>query len=93
MINSPSAKLKKNDKVEITLIHNQEQKLTPKNIKLDIIYEDKDILIINKNYLSIHIAIPMPPPIQRVAKPFLTFLLIISCIRVTSILVPEAPIG
>ncbi len=48
MINSPSAKLKKNDKVEITLIHNQEQKLTPKNIKLDIIYEDKDILIINK---------------------------------------------
>ena len=29
-------------------------------------------------YLSTHIAIPIPPPIQRVAKPFLTSLLIIS---------------
>ena len=35
-----------------------------------MIIVSKDILIINKNYLSIHIAIPMPPPIQRVAKPF-----------------------
>ena len=35
----------------------------------------------------------MPPPIHRVAKPLCTSLLIISCIKVTSILVPEAPIG
>ena len=48
MINSPSVKLKKNDNVEITLIHDQEQNLIPKNIKLNIIHEDKDILIINK---------------------------------------------
>ena len=48
MINSPSVKLKKNDNVEITLIHDQEQNLTPKNIKLNIIYEDKDILVIDK---------------------------------------------
>ena len=54
----------------------------------------KDILIkLIKNYLSKHIAIPMPPPMQRVAKPFLTSRLIISCISVTSILVPDAPIG
>ena len=36
---------------------------------------------------------PIPPPIQSVARPFLTSLLIISCINVTSILVPDAPIG
>ena len=35
----------------------------------------------------------MPPPMQRVAKPFFTSRLIISCIRVTNILVPDAPIG
>ena len=48
IINSPSIKLKKNDNVEITVIYNQEQKLTPKNIKINVTYEDKDILIINK---------------------------------------------
>ena len=35
----------------------------------------------------------MPPPIQRVAKPFFNFLLCISCINETKILAPEAPIG
>ena len=35
----------------------------------------------------------MPPPIQSVAKPFLEFLLSISCKSVTNTLVPEAPIG
>ena len=35
----------------------------------------------------------MPPPIHSVAKPFLTFRLIISCISVTNTLVPDAPIG
>ena len=46
--NSPSIKLKTRDIVEIRLIHNQEHKLIPKNIKLNIIFEDKDILIVNK---------------------------------------------
>ena len=36
---------------------------------------------------------PIPPPMQRVAKPFLESLLAISCKRVTTTLVPEAPIG
>ena len=40
-----------------------------------------------------HIAIPMPPPIHKVAKPFVTFLFCISWINVTNILAPEAPIG
>ena len=38
-------------------------------------------------------AIPIPPPIHKVANPFLTFLFCISCISVTKILAPEAPIG
>ena len=46
--NSPSIKLKTNDNLEIKLINDQEQKLIPKKIELDIIYEDKDILIVNK---------------------------------------------
>ena len=45
---SPSKKLKENDHVEINLIHKSEVKILPANIKLNIIYEDKDILIINK---------------------------------------------
>ncbi len=45
---SPSKKLKENDHVEINLIQKSEVKILPANIKLNIIYEDKDILIINK---------------------------------------------
>jgi len=45
---SPSIKLKTNDYLEIKLIYDQEKKLIPKKIELDIIYEDKDILIVNK---------------------------------------------
>ena len=46
--NSPSIKLKTNDYLEIKLIYDQEKKLIPRKIELDIIYEDKDILIVNK---------------------------------------------
>ena len=48
IISSPSIKLKTNDYLEIKLIYDQEKKLIPKKIELDIIYEDKDILIVNK---------------------------------------------
>ena len=48
IINSPSIKLKIHDNLEIRLIYDQEQKIIPKKIELDIIYEDKDILIVNK---------------------------------------------
>ena len=44
----PSKKLKKNDNIEINLITNDEIKILPSNIKLNIVYEDKDILIVNK---------------------------------------------
>jgi len=43
-----STKLKANDKIEITLVSKEEIKILPANIKLDIIFEDKDILIVNK---------------------------------------------
>lgn len=47
-VTSPSKKLKENDSVEINLISKVEMKIVPTNIKLNIVYEDKDILILNK---------------------------------------------
>ena len=48
IINSPSKKLKNNDNIEINLIPEQEIKIEPYKIKLNIVFEDKDILVINK---------------------------------------------
>ena len=45
---SPSKKLKVNDNIEINLIPKDEIKILPAKIKLDIVFEDKDILIVNK---------------------------------------------
>ena len=45
---SPSLKIKTNDKIIIKTIKKRENELTPKKIKLNIIYEDSDILVINK---------------------------------------------
>jgi|TARA_B110000902_G_scaffold241986_1_gene292865 23S rRNA pseudouridine1911/1915/1917 synthase len=45
---SPSKKLKTNDIVEVNLLPTEKIKILPTKIKLDIVYEDKDILIINK---------------------------------------------
>ena len=45
---SPSKKLKTNDTIEINVIPAEDIKILPNNIKLDIVYEDKDILIVNK---------------------------------------------
>ena len=46
-INSPSKKIKKNDIIFVELSLVNEKKLLPSKIKLDIHFEDKDILIIN----------------------------------------------
>ena len=48
IINSPSKKLKINDNVEINLLPKQEIKIEPYKTKLKIVFEDKDILVINK---------------------------------------------
>ena len=45
---SPSKKLKANDILEINLIPTEEIKILPTKIKLDIAFEDRDILIVNK---------------------------------------------
>ena len=46
--NSPSKKLKINDNIEINLLPKQEIKIEPYKTKLNIVFEDKDILVINK---------------------------------------------
>ena len=48
IINAPSKKLKINDNIEINLIPKQEIKIEPYKTKLNIVFEDKDILVINK---------------------------------------------
>ena len=45
---SPSKKLKTDDIVEINFIPIKDIKILPSKIKLDIVHEDKDILIVNK---------------------------------------------
>ena len=45
---SPSKKLKTDDIIEINLIPTEEIKILPTKIKLDIVHEDNDVLIINK---------------------------------------------
>ena len=48
IVESASKKLKENDNVEINLIFKDKIKILPADIKLNIVYEDKDILIVNK---------------------------------------------
>ncbi len=45
---SPSLKIKKNDRIIVKIVKKREKELIPKKIKLNIIYEDSDILVINK---------------------------------------------
>jgi len=44
----PSLKIKKNDRIVIKIINKREKEIVPKKIKLNVIYEDSDILVINK---------------------------------------------
>ena len=48
ILTSPSTKVKIKDLILINIIENSEQSIKPKKIKLDIVYEDDDILVINK---------------------------------------------
>lgn len=48
IITSPSRKVKLDDKISVNLILKDEKNIKPSNIKLDILYEDKDMLVINK---------------------------------------------
>ena len=48
IVQSPSKKLKEDDRIEINLVPKEELKILPSNIRLNIIHEDKDILVVNK---------------------------------------------
>lgn len=53
--NDISCKVKKDDIIEVVLINKEEIKLEEKNIYLNILYEDNDLLIINKQAgLTVH---------------------------------------
>ena len=47
-VSSPSKKLKLNDSVSLIVKNNEINKIKPSKIKLEIIFEDKDLLIVNK---------------------------------------------
>ncbi|MBA1339529.1 MAG: 23S rRNA pseudouridine synthase [Pelagibacterales bacterium] len=48
IVHSPSKKMRVGDTIEVNLLDNSEPEIEYSNIKLDIVYEDRDILIINK---------------------------------------------
>ena len=48
MVSSPSTKVKYEDEIIIKIINKSDQNIIQKKIKLNIIYEDKNILVINK---------------------------------------------
>lgn len=44
----PNYRLKRGDFIEISIPEQQEPKILPENIPLDILYEDEDLLVVNK---------------------------------------------
>tara|TARA_B100000941_G_scaffold285852_1_gene258486 strand:- start:1119 stop:2099 length:981 start_codon:yes stop_codon:yes gene_type:complete len=48
ILSSPAAKIKHKDQIRINMIDKNKQDITPKKIKLEIVFEDKDILVLNK---------------------------------------------
>ena len=48
VVESASKKLKEDDNVEVSLVPKDKIKILPVKIKLNIVYEDEDILIVNK---------------------------------------------
>ena len=48
ILSSPSTKVKHKDKILVKIIQKDDQKIAPKKIELNILFEDKDILVINK---------------------------------------------
>ena len=48
VISTPSSKVKTRDKIEVHFIEEKNHNLIPEKINLDIVYEDKKVLVINK---------------------------------------------
>ena len=45
-----SYKIKMNDAIEITIPDNKEMDVLPEDIPLDIVYEDQDVIVVNKTF-------------------------------------------
>ena len=55
IIQDPSIKTKLNDKIELEIVEPKKQSLKPYNFKLNIIYEDEDLIVIDKpSGISMH---------------------------------------
>ena len=48
VVSSPSKKVRLNESVVVNLFETQKKKIEPFKTKIDVIYEDKDLLIVNK---------------------------------------------
>ena len=48
LIISPSTRVKYKQQISVNIVLKSEQKIVPKKIKLDLVFEDKDILVLNK---------------------------------------------
>jgi len=48
IISSPSQKVRLNDFVEVSILEEKTDDIKPKKMKLDVVYEDKEIVVINK---------------------------------------------
>ena len=48
IISSPARKIKSKDFISIDFIINNNDKIKSSNIKLDILFEDKDLIVLNK---------------------------------------------
>ena len=55
IIKDPSVKTKLNDKIDLEIVEPKKQNLKPYNFKLNIIYEDEDLIVIDKpSGISMH---------------------------------------
>ena len=48
-LSKSSYKLKENDQIQVSLPELKETEIKPENIKLDVVFEDKDLIVINKS--------------------------------------------
>ena len=48
LVISPSTKVKLKDQITVNIFQKNDQDIIPKKMKLDIIFEDKDVLVLNK---------------------------------------------
>tara|TARA_B100000586_G_scaffold94265_1_gene67190 strand:+ start:862 stop:1842 length:981 start_codon:yes stop_codon:yes gene_type:complete len=48
IVSSPSQKIKSGNSIEILIVENRSEYIKPEKINIDIVYEDKEIIVVNK---------------------------------------------